>query len=235
MNIAICDNEQQDQKDLLSALHQYDASLNPRVFSKGAEFLSSCDETDYDLVFLDIFLTKESGMDLAKTLRQKNPSVSIVFTTTSREFAMDAFGVGAIHYLVKPVDLEEIREVFSRFSRIRKKERRILQISVRGEKIALFLDEIAFLTSANHITYICPITGEPIATYESLSALSESLDETFLLLARGMIVNMAYIESMQGESARLRNGQEVLLSRRRRAEIHRAFRDYIFQTARSDV
>ena len=72
----------------------------------------------FDIVFLDIYLPGENGVDVAGELQRVSPETGIAFVTTSEEHAVDAFSLHALHYLVKPVTTEGIVEAFRRLTRL---------------------------------------------------------------------------------------------------------------------
>ena len=85
-------------------------------FQDGKALLEAAQKgTAYDLLFCDIYMKEENGIEVAQKLLALSPKTAVVFFTTSREHAVDAFSLEALHYLVKPVSQEDIAEVFRRF------------------------------------------------------------------------------------------------------------------------
>src|SRR6185369_9429890 len=77
----------------------------------GPRALELVNETHPDLVFLDVSLPGFDGFSL---LDQIDASVKIIFTTASQEHAVRAFDTGAVHYLLKPIDSDQLREALAR-------------------------------------------------------------------------------------------------------------------------
>lgn len=71
-------------------------------FSSGEALLERFAPAAYDLIFLDQFMEGLSGLDTARRIRARDNLVPLVFVTTSRDHAIDSFGVRACGYLVKP-------------------------------------------------------------------------------------------------------------------------------------
>lgn len=69
---------------------------------------------EIDVVFLDIILTGMNGIELAKHLKEYQPNLKIVFVTSNDEFAIDAFKLNALDYVLKPVKLERLQKTVSR-------------------------------------------------------------------------------------------------------------------------
>lgn len=107
MRIAVCEDDQREREQLLDALRAWDPTRSAEIFADGASFLEAARMAPpFDIVFLDIYLPGENGMDVAGALREISPETGIVFVTTSREHAVEAFSIQALHYLVKPVTAE---------------------------------------------------------------------------------------------------------------------------------
>lgn len=229
MRIGICDDNASERNELSGTLQSLDLAKGSEQFSNGSDLLKAArNSPHFSIVFLDIYMPDESGIKVAKELLKISPETGIVFTTSSSDHAVEAFSLGAVHYLVKPVTAEGIRTAFSRIQKMRLEGRRTLSIKVgRGAKL-LYLDEISSIASFGHECIITMTDGREIETYTAFGELHSLLDSSFLLLRRGLLVNMFFIEQMNYDKARLRNGQEILLSRRERTAINASYNDFIF-------
>ena len=94
MNLAIVDDSEIEQEMVISALRTYETerniSLKISPFSDGLSFLNTYHPGDFDLIFMDIYLKKESGIDIVRKIRQIDSKVLIVFLTTSAEHIFEA-------------------------------------------------------------------------------------------------------------------------------------------------
>ncbi|OBZ10278.1 response regulator [Bacillus sp. FJAT-26390] len=77
---------------------------------------------DVDLVFLDISMPRETGLELAERLREVGREIKIVFLTSHKEYALPAFDVYAFDYIVKPVVLERLQKTLQRAFAEKRKE-----------------------------------------------------------------------------------------------------------------
>lgn len=229
MRIAICDDDRQEREAMLNALHGWDPTRSAEMFVDGASLLAAAQTTPhFSIVFLDIYMPMENGVDVAKKLRAVSPETGVVFTTTSAEHAVDAFSLGAVHYLVKPVTTESIREVFDRVQKMQFEERRTLSVRIGRSSRLFYLDEITTIFSLDHDCVISMTDQSEVRVHMTLYDLYSQLDSSFIQLQRGLVANMLFIEQMQYDSCRLRNGQEILLSRKDRKAINTAYNDFIF-------
>ncbi|WP_416325292.1 LytR/AlgR family response regulator transcription factor [[Eubacterium] hominis] len=229
MRIAICDNDANELERFIQILNQWNPTYQAECYLDGDSLLLEAGNGPvFNMVFLDIYMPKKDGMEVAKELKKISPETEIVFVTTSREFAIEAFSLHAMHYLVKPITIEGIQEAFSRLP----EENEVLKtitIKIGREQQLLYLHEIMVIESADHKTIITLKNGTELITYTNLKELQDQLDENFLQLRRGLVVHMEYIDTMQNDRCLLRNKEIVLLSRKERASIRSTYDDYVFQ------
>lgn len=84
------------------------------TFEKGQDALEWAKEHSIDVAFLDIEMPVVNGIELAKKLREINSNIRIIFVTAYEQYALDAFGVDAIGYLLKPYTSEDIEKQLKR-------------------------------------------------------------------------------------------------------------------------
>lgn len=84
------------------------------TFNSSSNVLEFVKEHNIDMAFLDINMPGENGMELAKKILKTSPLTDIVFTTSYREYAVEAFDICAFDYIVKPVLVERLRRTVSR-------------------------------------------------------------------------------------------------------------------------
>jgi len=186
-----------------------------------------------DLLFLDVQMPGETGMQLLESLEPPVPEV--IFTTAYDEFAVKAFELNALDYLLKPVDPARLAAAIER-----------LQIKVRGtpaavEKAAplaaedkVFVREgdrcwfvevkqIRLLESEGNYTRVHFDDAQP-QLFRSLNAMEERLDPKYFFRAnRRQIINLSWIEKIEpwfsgGLLVQLKGGAKIELSRRQAQE-----------------
>ena len=112
IKIALCDDDLSALKEIRALIEQYGTERNQKIVC--VDFGSPLDlliEIEMgmrpDILFLDILMPGENGINVAKEIRQYDDAVKIIFLTSSSEFAVESYTVGAYYYQVKPV-CEEI-------------------------------------------------------------------------------------------------------------------------------
>lgn len=231
MRIAVCDDSTTAREQFLSALRGWDPARQAECYADGASLLAAAREpgqADFDIVFLDIYMPGEDGVDIARALQSISPKTGIVFITTSREHAVDAFSLHALHYLIKPVTSQGVAEAFRRLAQLTARPRPMIVLNTGHDSLNVYLDEICYIQSVKHVKEIYLTGNRLVKVWGSLEELESKLDRSFLRINRGTIVNMEKIERMSVDACILRDGTRLYLTRRKHALIRAAYDDYLF-------
>ena len=117
MRIAIVDDDIQMCEQLRTLLNEFlGDSSEISDYRSGEEFLNAWETADFDLIILDIFMDKLTGMDVARKIRERDSNVKIVFSTTSNEFASESYEVNACYYLRKPFGRDKVKVMLDRLN-----------------------------------------------------------------------------------------------------------------------
>ena len=106
IRIGIVDDEKQERDQLKQALARFsaenDTELNVQEFDCAAVYLAAQDR-DFDILYLDIDMPQMSGMELAEKIRETDQDVILIFCTNLQQFALNGYSVGALGFIVKPI------------------------------------------------------------------------------------------------------------------------------------
>ena len=108
LNIAFCDDDQEILNQLQNLLDQYrkdkNVSIQCLAFQSPLELLAQIEAgVRFDILFLDVIMPGENGIHVAGEIRQYDETVKIIFLTSSAEFAVQSYTVGAYFYQLKPI------------------------------------------------------------------------------------------------------------------------------------
>ena len=167
-----------------------------------------------DVVFLDIEMPGINGIELARKIANIDPEIQIVFVTAYEQYALKAFEVSAVHYLLKPLSQEKINEAVNRVHRVLRMNEikgeigkpdivpgKIspsdrITVKDRDNVIIIKISDIIYLKSESGKTTLVTKKG----SYESRNGLqlweSRLKEMGFLRSHRSYIVNTAYIAKM---------------------------------------
>lgn len=217
--IALCDDETADLDNTEQMLRVYgnqhpNISLKTTCFQTADDLLHMIREKGYtpDLIILDIYMPQKMGIDAAKELREMGNNGKIIFLTTSKEHALDAFGVEAIQYLVKPLSEEVLFSTLDKFIKNMDETRKkyvLLRIDGKIRRIAV--NEIVcceaqgkkqclYFSNGSH----CLLRITMAELYEMLSSCHE-----FARVGIAYIVNMDHIESLSRQELQMDNGRKI--------------------------
>jgi two-component system LytT family response regulator len=178
-----------------------------------------------DVVFLDIQMPEMTGFEL---LTRLDDVPQIIFTTAYDQYAIRAFEVSALDYLLKPIVPSRLAAAVAKL-RPRKLPPRLEQVFVRdGERCWLVrVADIYLLESEGNYTRVCFKTERPLIA-RSLAALEARLDPSiFFRTSRAQVVNLKWVEKVETGPAgnleiTLRSGQTIAASRRQSAALKEA-------------
>ncbi len=162
-----------------------------------------------DVVFMDIDLSGESGLDCAKAITEVDPKVKIVFATAHSEYMANAFEIYAFDYLVKPFDLERICKTLSRIKSMMsakeidpagaRNEAGYEKLVIRGKEEINLIDtkDIIMIERTDGICRI--VTGDEIfLTSASLSSIQDKLDpDKFMRCHKSYIIRVEAVKKLE--------------------------------------
>ena len=227
MRIAVLD----DDLDEVFKLHEmiFHISGNYRVdrFTEGKDLLKEVENgAVYDLLLCDVYMKGENGIEIAKQMKALCPQTPVAFITSSREHAVDAFSVDAVHYLVKPVTQEDVVEVFRRLQN-KTEPRHTLTVRIDRVVNVLYQDEIIRVEGHGHNTEIICSDNTVYSIRKPFREMNELLDETFIQIKKGVTLNMRHILKMTYKDCTGRDGKIYLLRRDQAKEIRTKFYDFV--------
>lgn len=234
MRLALCDDNQNE----ICILHQYvaefcqkhDIDITVDRYSSAEQLLAS--EKHYDILFMDIYLGGILGTEAA-AMSKGSIYDEVVFTTTSKEHAIEAYGMDAAHYIVKPISQGDVFEAMERcLKRSNIAVDRIIVIKSGTDGVPVRISDINYIEVFNKVSTVHTNNGS-LNTFSSLEMLMEQLrDERFIKAQRSFIVNMDYIQSFYYDHIVLKNDVQIMLSRANRAEQKKQYQSYLFKQAR---
>ncbi|KZM57789.1 LytTR family DNA-binding domain-containing protein [Aeribacillus pallidus] len=173
------------------------------------EAIEKIRQTDMDVIFLDIQLSShEQGIRLAEKLMEIDHRPEIVFATAYDEYALKAFELNAVDYILKPFDEERIFHTIEKISKRleARQEKRPQYFQMQDEKIPVSLDDRILLINVKDILYIEFNDGKTIITCrdqkyevkESLVTFERKLQQTHIMrVHRAYLVNLNEIVEIQ--------------------------------------
>lgn len=204
------------------------------VASTGDEAIDAIRTLDPDLVFLDVQMPGKSGIDVVETVGASEMPL-VIFTTAYDQFAVKAFELAAVDYLVKPFDDERFVEAMRRARKALEHndddapKREYLQkipVELRGQMRVVPVAMVDAITASGPYAEL-HVGDRTFAIRERMQTLEEQLDPAiFFRIHRSAIVRLDRIDTLRRASGgdyavRLKDGKELSVSRSRREELER--------------
>ncbi len=217
LKLAICDDEANQREYLQNIVSAWAKDrrhlLTLKQYPHADAFLFDyTEERDFDILLLDIKMETMDGVSLARHIRQENESVQIIFITGFPDFISEGYEVSALHYLMKPVSSEKLSAVLDKAAANLTKTEKRLCVTFDRETHFIPLSRIYYIEAQKQYVIIHTDNKE----YRMKMGLTETekeLDEYFFKCQRSFIVNLRHVKRIRSDSAELKNGVSVPLSR----------------------
>lgn len=162
--------------------------------SRLEDFELQCSQNAFDIFILDINMPQISGIELAKKILLKQPHAFIIFQTAYEEFALKAYQIGAIDYLLKPFGKEELERSINR-SLAYQKERKVTFLTKNGDEAYLINQEDIFYIQADLSEVLIKTKAHFSYIDEKISQMENLLDpEVFFRVHRSYLINTSKIK-----------------------------------------
>lgn len=231
--IAVCDDEKVIAEQISSMIEKELPESKVYQFFSGEELLAQ--NKEFDIYFLDIQMEKITGIEAAKRLRKQDENCVIVFITGVKEYVFEAFDVAALHYLIKPVQEEKLKEVLKRAIKEIEKNRhsqgngtvnRQIFIRTRNKSITVNVSDILYFE--NEMRKIIVHTKQDAVTfYGNMADMEKQAGAGFYRCHRGYLVNMVYIAEYNAENIYLCNGNKVYLAKEKYQDFVQQYMRYL--------
>lgn len=214
--IAICDDCDADRQYVLHMVENWAKSaghvVHTDTFSSAENFLFHyAEESDYDILLLDIEMGAMDGVTMAKQLRKSNDTVQIIFITGYSDYISEGYEVAALHFLVKPVREEKLCAVLDRAAEKVSRNEKVLNFEIGGEMVRLPIYQIRYAEVFGNYVTIHALSD--VTVKMTLGELEKQLDERFYRVGRSAIINLTLISRVTKTEIRLRDGPVLPLPR----------------------
>ena len=224
----VADDEPLSRAELAALVQQHPDLELVATCSDGASAIACLEATTVDLAVLDVEMPGCSGIEVVRTLGSAAPR-AVVFATAHPEFAVEAFEVQAIDYLLKPYDAARfaaaVERAQQRLEGAGERARLVLRKEGRMEVVAIA--SLRWVESADQYVHLHTAEGSRLMR-ESMARMEEALaPHGFLRVHRSAIVPLSGVRELHslpsgGAELVLEGGERVPVSRSRAAEVRRA-------------
>ena len=233
MHIAVCDDNIDELTRISSLLEdycrEYNSSVTYEAFHSAMELIETMRVRRFDLLLLDILMPGITGMDAAKEIRRSNSEIPIIFLTSSREFAVESYRVGANDYIMKPARKDEIfpsiHKQLARFTQ----EDAYLTLKTGSGIVKMPFSQIVYVEVINRKVQFALADGEVRESYGYLSDYESELlsDPHFYKPHRSYVVNLRQVTEFSKEGFSTLIGKTVPVARDAFSNAKAAYMKYL--------
>lgn len=239
LRLCICDDRKEDIDSVKALIARFserypEYPVQASYFDNGYDLLEALQKSGgYDLYLLDIIMPHMSGIELAEKIRQRGERAKLLFLTTSREYGIEAIGVKASGYLIKPIREQAFFDaVLSCIEELAPENHPYFVVKTKLGLTRVQLSELMRIESFNHIRELTLQSGDKLETTLKLSELKEMLKDysCFISPHRAYLVNMEYIRGINNNSILMTDGRQLPVSKKLYADTKTAYLEYMTRT-----
>lgn len=240
MNIAICDDNPAVLTRVSSLLGDYrlekKAGFTYKAFAGALELLEELRREPFDLLFLDVMMPGINGMQAAHEIREFDEDTKIVFLTSSPEFAVESYTVGAYTYLLKPITRETLFPMLDRLFAELQRPDDCFPVKCKTGVVRILFSKLSYVEVLGKVLSFHMNDG---TIYETAAPLSDyeggilSRPE-FLRVHRAFLVNLWQMQELTAQEFITLSGKTVPVSRRLYPHVRDVYMKSLF-TKKEDV
>ena len=236
IKIAFCDDDMEVLHQMNELLDRYRVERNEDItyaaFQSPFELLTEIEKgIRPDILFLDVVMPGQNGMDVAKEIRQYDTNMKIIFLTSSPEFAVESYSVGAYFYQLKPIWEESFfRLMDAVLAECEKKKKNRLILRSKDGITRIDLQQLEYCEVLGRKLLFHLEDGAVLESAGSLDDLAGQLMQysNFFRPHRSFLVNMEYIQNISSRSIKMVNDAEIPIPHGKCSEIKNTYMEYAF-------
>lgn len=236
LRIGICDDKPEWLEKAGDTVKRCAEQMQKKVemyfFQNGSELLKE-EHPKMHILFMDIEMPGESGIDLAMEVNRKWPECQIIYLTNYWSYAMDVYETHHVYYILKEKFEEKLPAVLEKaIEQLRKQNRRIVLQCHGGVKANLKLDDILYFERDKRVTYVVT-TEKEYTVDDKIQEIEERIaSEDFVRCHTSFLVNFSYVKECTKKKMLLENGKIVDVSRSYWKKTEDAYVEWVKRWAR---
>lgn len=238
IRIAFCDDDITVLNALRALLDRYRAEreleIDAAAFCSPLDLMAEIERgVRFDILLLDVLMPGETGIDAAAEIRSYDSDVKIIFLTTSAEFAVQSYAVGAYYYQLKPVrEADFFRLMDAVLSTCEKEQAASLILRCKSGITRVEHKRLEYCEVIHRNLFFHLTGGRILETIGSMDELSQQLMryDCFLRLHRSYLINLEHVQNLGCRSVTMTCGTEIPIPRGKYNEVKNAFLEYAFRS-----
>ncbi len=240
MRIVVCDDSMEDLAKIERLLAKYkkyhtEIVFEAEQFTDSEKLYDSIQENKrWDIYILDIIMSDKTGIDIGTLVRSMDKKSIIIYITSSNDFALVAYHVHAIRYLLKPVQEELFFEAldYAFFHTTEEKKDTSYMIKTKEGLTAVPYSKIEYIENRSRKLNVCLTDKKNVQSIFIRKSFDEEIlelaeNENFLRVHKSFLVNMNCIDKFSQENILMESGRMIPVSKARRSEVKKSYLTFI--------
>lgn len=237
LRIAICDDLHKELQSLILLTNQYlsDNSLDAEVagFSNPDGLLKAFQKEYFHIYILDIVMPMLNGLELGKEIRRLDREAQILYVTTEPQFALMAYAVSPVNYLVKPINKQQLYDTLTHaISKVDIDEEVRFTVKTADSLRLIKVLDIACCEYRSHAVIFNLTNGDEVFSRTIRESFIKYIspilkDRHFLQCHNAFVINMRFVERFTKDSFRLYSGKIVPIAARKYPLVRDTYMDYL--------
>jgi len=239
IRIAICDDHPAQVQVISTLMEKYwnerpGSDLELHNFDSGESLLEyMTDGCVFNLLLLDILMPGINGIDLAKKIRKHDDDAVIIFLTMSKDHALDAFGISALQYILKPIKERNLFPVLDKIiPTMHQRKNRFFLVSDQERDVKVSFSSIVCVELEDRRLRIYLDNGQILYSKYLRTTFSEAVapllqDRRFLRPHKSYVLNADKVVELRKTAFIMNHNIQVPVSRPKYAEVKNAYISYI--------
>lgn len=237
IRLAFCDDDKSVIDELERLLERYRAERGYEIecatFQNPLDLLAEVERgARFDVLFLDVLMPGENGMDAAAELRNYDSHVKIIFLTSSSEFAVQSYAVGAYFYQLKPIWAESFYRLMDSVLAAQEQEQ-THSLILRGKSgiTQVELKRLEYCEVIHRTLFFHLASGRVVEATGNMDELCSRLEPygCFLRPHRSYLINLDYVQSLSARAVTMSCLTEIPIPRGKYNDIKNAFLEHAFR------
>lgn len=247
LRIAICDDSPLELEGIHLLLSEYqkirpDLDIAPRFFSSPRDLLEHREgRTGFQIYLLDIIMPDMDGIELGRLLREGNRQSVIIYLTSSRDYALESFGVFALQYLLKPLQETALFNALdAAVNQVDHTMANRFAVKTQQGIVTLLFHCISYVEYNNHILHFYLDDGSSLTSSHIRISFEEAVaplikDRRFLHPHKSYLVNMNYIRKITSHGLMMADGTMVPVPRKNSSSVKKEYMQYLSEDINLDA
>jgi DNA-binding LytR/AlgR family response regulator len=239
MRLVICDDDLTDLTDLENLLLKYSAchcGVNFEIdkFSDASLLLQNIqEEKPADLYILDIIMSEMTGIDLGREIRKNSQKSIIIYVSSSDDFAMNAYDIHAVRYLLKPIEESRFFEALDyALAQTAPLKRPVYLVKTKKGLESIAYSEIEYIESASRRLEIHLTDGTKITSIYIRKSFEVEIKEflhssDFICVHKSFLINLSQVRTINQNSVTMDSGVNIPVSRKNFLNLKKAYLSFI--------